>query len=93
MTTETVEIEVKTSTSEKREITLPLYRMDTCHAYKVISKDECISVCYNEYVQPEIGLKSSKLAFCSETTQDCCKSDFDLLYQQVPMKLALLATD
>ena len=93
MKTETVEIEISSSTTSTKEVTLPIYRKDNCHAYKVISKDKCISVCHSEYNNPEIGVKHSCIAFCSETTQDCDRSTFDLLYQKVAMKLDLLATD
>jgi len=93
MKPETIEIEVKNSTTTTKEVTMPLYRKDNCHAYKVISKDECISVCHSEYNKPEIGVKHSSIAFFSEQTTDCNRIEFDTLYQQVAMKLALLATD
>lgn len=93
MKTETIEIEVTASTTEKREITLPLYRIDNCHAYKVISKDKCISVCHNDYCDSSITQCTSEVAFNYQKTQDCSKSEFDAMYQKTAMKLALLATD
>jgi hypothetical protein len=42
--TKKMEIEVKKVVIEKVEVSLPCYRKDAAHLYKVITEDECICV-------------------------------------------------
>lgn len=93
MKPEETEIEVTTSEKNKKNVTIPTYRIDSCHAYKVISPSQCISVCHSDFCDNSINIQNITLAFHSNMTKDCSRSEFDAMYQKVAMKLALLATD
>lgn len=77
---------------KQTEIKYPLYRKSKCHAYKVLSKDNCIIVCHGleDMLRIEIGI--AELAFHSDTVMDCTRFEFETLYTDVYSKLGLMAT-
>jgi hypothetical protein len=61
--TKKMEIEVKKVVIEKVEVSLPCFRKDSAHLYKVINENECVCVCKND----SIKILSASLAFtCGE---------------------------
>lgn len=89
---ETTKIDVEIRTSQKKEIKAPMYRVDETHAYKIISTEKTISVAHSKFCEPAIKVVTITCAFQSPDTLDCDKEHFESIYQNVAMKLALLAT-
>ena len=75
-------IKVNKTVVEEVETSLPIYRIDSCHAYKIYSQDKCLQVCYGFEGSIAVGQVSSSCAFLSDTTNDCTESDFMLAYEK-----------
>lgn len=58
----TIIIKVQSTIESEREIKLPMYVMDNCHVYKIISKDKCIQICHGLNSGLSIGYCDPSLA-------------------------------
>lgn len=84
---ETIEIEVEKTTKELKQIALPLYRKNTCHAYKVYSKERCISITHGLDSSLLVQVAHSGLAWNSPDSQDCTEAEFMDLYNETLERL------
>jgi hypothetical protein len=88
---ETITINVSKTVTEKKEIALPLYRIDNCHVYMVYSPERAIVVCYGLAGQYDnIGIVSKDNAFTREETRDCTRDEFLSKYNEVRSRLDLI---
>ncbi len=75
-------IKVNKTVVEEVEVSMPIYRIDSCHAYKIYSQDKCIQVCYSFKGRISVSQVSSGCAYLSDTTKDCTESDFMVAYEK-----------
>ncbi len=61
---------------------LPIFRINSCYAYKVFSQDKCVQVLYSIAGSESIGVTDSSLAWCVSDTKDCTESEFLELYEK-----------
>ena len=83
-----MEIKTTKTIEETVHIELPYYLKGSCHAYKVISEENCISVCHGLDSNLEIALRHVGLAFSSpENNTPCTEAEFNELYNATLKKL------
>lgn len=85
------------TTVEEVEVpdTFPIYRIDDCHAYKIISDKEkgCLVVTHGlaSLNMNAIHFSNHNSAYSSKDTRDCTKKEFENAYRKAikPVKEAL----
>jgi hypothetical protein len=84
---ETMQITITKSVSEVKEIRLPLFRKNCCHAYKVFSKDKCLQVCYGRNVDPSITVAHAGLAWNDSENVDIDESAFNNIHAETSARI------
>lgn len=76
----TITIHVTKNVTSQKEVTLPVFRKSKYFAYKVISKEKCVSVFFGDMKGPEIGIHHAELAWNQDDVKDCSEEKFMELY-------------
>lgn len=76
-------MKVEKTVTEEVAVDLPIFRINSCFAYKVISQDRCIQVQYGIEGSEQIGFTHSNLAWCTNDTIDCPEAEFSHLYKKI----------
>lgn len=86
---ETYKIIKKHVTEEEVEVELPYYSKNICFAYKVISKEKSIKVCFSA---TDFGIKESyaSMAF-GDDMEKCTEEEFDNRFSEVSTRLQKIA--
>lgn len=81
-------MKISKTVTEDVAVDLPIYRINSCFAYKVISQDTCIQVQYGIEGSEQVGFTNSKLAWCDGDTIDCTEAEFLDLYKKTLLILS-----
>lgn len=87
-----MKIEVKKVLIESIEISLPNYRTDGYHYYKIFSEQQCIQVLDSE-TTPSIGIHHAGLAFYGEGNVDCTKEVYEATREKIIKRINLKANN
>lgn len=74
-------MKIKKIVTEDVVVDLPIYQYNTCHVYKVFSKDHCIQVSTLEGYE-SIGVKDASLAFHAPNNGECSEEKFLEAYEK-----------
>lgn len=87
-----MKIEIRKVVIESIEVSLPIYRTDGYHYYKIFSEENCIQVLNSEKT-PCIGIHHTSLAFHGEGNKDCTKEIFEEKLEQAIERVNLKAKE
>lgn len=87
-----MKIEITKVIKEEINVTLPVFRKNNCHFYKVFSDEKCIQIC-NLDGNIAIGIHHSGLAYAGTDTIDCSKNEFEDSLNAIRKKLSFIASD
>jgi len=83
-------MKISKTVTEDVAVALPIYRINNCFAYKVISQDTCIQVQYGIAGSEHIGFTNSNLAWCTGDTVDCTELEFLQYYKIILSRLSTI---
>ena len=87
-----MKIEVRKVVTESIEVSLPIYRTDGYHYYKIFSEENCIQV-LDSKTTPCIAIHHTGLAFHGEGNKDCTKEIFEEKLEQAIERVNLKAKE
>jgi hypothetical protein len=79
---ETFKLKIQEIKTVEKEISLPSYRKNDCHAYKIYSEDKCIQILHGSTLDKTIQTAHAGLAFNSSDTVECTEEEFTTLYNE-----------
>jgi hypothetical protein len=80
-----MEITIKKTIEEKKQINLPAYYKSLASIVKIFSEDYCLLVTHSDN-HLDIGLKHAELPF-NVGMVECTKEEFEQAYKEVSLKL------
>lgn len=87
----TYKLQIQRTETDEREISLPYYAKNNCHAFKIFSETQCVWVTHSNHLAPGIVIGHAGLAFQSSETAECTQEEFEELFAATSRRITELA--